>query len=693
MTHPRETPKQAAKRLAAGAIRDGFKPEALHAYTSTDGEPLYWRIRAKNPQTGEKWIRPMKVNGEGFTLGEPTFPDGKPLYRLPELTSRVSDMVVITEGEWCADALGKLGMLTTTSGAADSAVNTDWKPLAQRPVLIWPDHDDAGSRYAETVKEKLKGFGCAVNVIDVDKLDLPPKGDAVDWLAKHADAAPADVLALPCLSDSSWGTPIPLPEGLPPVAAFDYEMLPTVLCDFVHDIAERMQCPSDFPAVAAIICLASVVGRRVGIAPKRHDDWTVIPNLWGMVIGRPGLMKSPPLAEVMRPLQKLQAQSIENHNDEMIDHKAGLLIQGESEKVAKAAIAKALKASHTVKAREIAEGIAREEATEPHCRRYIVNDTTVEKLGELLNENPNGLLLFRDELTGFFRSLEKQGREADRAFYLECWNGDGSYTYDRIGRGTQHITGACLSILGSIQPGPLSDLVRGLRGSGDDGLLQRFQIAVWPDASREWVNVDRSPNRQSRDDIDRLVSKLDELNAERAGADSGSVPILRFDDEAQILFDTWREALEIRLRGDTEHAVIEAHLAKYRSLVPSLALIFHFAEGGDGAIQSLPLERSIAWAEYLESHARRIYAPAISPDLDAAKLLGKKIMAGAVTNPFALRDVYRANWSGLTTRNDVTAAVAVLEDHNWLRDITEPTTGRPRTLWTLNPHLPIKVDP
>jgi len=112
-------------------------------------------------------------------------------------------------------------------------------------------------------------------------------------------------------------------------------------------------------------------------------------------------------------------------------------------------------------------------------------------LGEILNENPHGILLFRDELNGFFRTLERQGHEADRAFYLECWNGDNSFTYDRIGRGTLHIAGACLSILGSIQPGPLADIVRGLRGIGDDGLLQRFQLAVWPDASPEWQNIDR----------------------------------------------------------------------------------------------------------------------------------------------------------------------------------------------------------
>jgi putative DNA primase/helicase len=95
-------------------------------------------------------------------------------------------------------------------------------------------------------------------------------------------------------------------------------------------------------------------------------------------------------------------------------------------------------------------------------RRYILNDSTVEKLGELLNQNPNGLLLFRDELIGWLRTLDREGHENDRAFYLEAWNGNGSYTYDRIGRGTLHIKAACVSILGGIQPGPLNNYLQSL---------------------------------------------------------------------------------------------------------------------------------------------------------------------------------------------------------------------------------------
>src|SRR5215469_13268351 len=49
----------------------------------------------------------------------------------------------------------------------------------------------------------------------------------------------------------------------------------------------------------------------------------------------------------------------------------------------------------------------------------------------ILNENPNGVLLFQDEIAGFLATMERDGHENDRAFYLEAWNGYSRYTYDR----------------------------------------------------------------------------------------------------------------------------------------------------------------------------------------------------------------------------------------------------------------------
>jgi Protein of unknown function (DUF3987) len=242
----------------------------------------------------------------------------------------------------------------------------------------------------------------------------------------------------------AWPDPRPLPTGLPPVQAFDYEFLPPVLRARVEDVAERMQCPPDYPAVALIVTMASMIGRRCGIAPKREDDWTVVPNLWGAIIGRLGVMKSPPLTEIMRPLQVLQAHAIEHFGRDQAEYQAGEMVAAEAECVAKDAIRRMLKDGNSGAAHALAQESLQRESDEPVCRRYIVNDATVEKLGEILNQNSNGVLLYRDELNGLFRTLERQRHEADRAFYLEAWNGDGSFTYDRIGRGTLHIEGCSL---------------------------------------------------------------------------------------------------------------------------------------------------------------------------------------------------------------------------------------------------------
>lgn len=105
------------------------------------------------------------------------------------------------------------------------------------------------------------------------------------------------------------------------MVAFDSALLPEVFKPWVMDIAERMQCPPDFPAVGAMIAAAGVIGRKIGIRPKKYDDWLVIPNLWSVLIGRPSMMKSPPLKEVMRPVKMLIKAADHDHDQAMKQHR------------------------------------------------------------------------------------------------------------------------------------------------------------------------------------------------------------------------------------------------------------------------------------------------------------------------------------------------------------------------------------
>src|SRR5229473_3325540 len=300
--------------------------------------------------------------------------------------------------------------------------------------------------------------------------------------------------AIPVREGSGWWrAPQPVPRGRPPVPPFLGALLPDALAPWVADVADRIQCPPDFVAVGVLVAAAAVIGRKVAMRPKRQDDWAVVPNLWGLAVGPPGVMKSPALAEALRPLHRLVTDAHAQYEEQRLAQHFHLAEQ---------------KARRHDLAQRLRVAVANEESTEDlrehfaavsrdtprAARRYLVNDTTVEKLGELLNHNPNGLLLFRDELSGFLHTMERPGRENDRAFYCEAWNGTGAYTYDRIGRGTLHIRAACLSVLGGIQPGPLERYLREVfAGRGDDGLIQRFQLAVWPAVGGQWRNVDRWP--------------------------------------------------------------------------------------------------------------------------------------------------------------------------------------------------------
>lgn len=485
--------------------------------------------------------------------------------------------------------------------------------------------------------------------------------------------------------------PQPLPETLPPVPALDSALLPESLRPWVCDIAERIQCPPDFPAVGALVSLAAVAGRQVGVRPRARDDWTVVPNLWGAIVGRPGLLKSPALTETMRPLQRLEAARREEYEHAIREHDADQAVGKANAKALEKRISEAVKKGDRDEAKRLAMEKVTDEAEAPRRQRYLTSDTTVEKLGELLSANPRGILVYRDELSGWLRDLDREGREGSRAFYLEAWNGTGRFTYDRIGRGTIDIEAATVSVLGSIQPGPLSGYLRDALngGAGDDGLLQRLQVVAWPDAPTAWRDVDRFPDTEARRRAWETFERLDTLEPADVGAElSGEgIPYLRLDPAAYELFSDWRQRLEIRLRDGTEHPAYEAALAKYRSLIPSIALLVHLADTAEGGPVSEPaMLAALAWGEYLEAHARRLYSPALDPALHAARELDRHLLAGDLPDEFRARDVYRKGWR-LLDRRGTDEALEYLADLDRVIPHERDTGGRPTITWQLHPGL------
>src|SRR5208282_1846400 len=223
-------------------------------------------------------------------------------------------------------------------------------------------------------------------------------------------------------ADGEWPEPKPIDVELPSVPPFDLRLLPEALRPWIADIAERSQCPPDFLAVGAIVVCASQIARHIAIRPKRHDDWTIVPNLWGGVIAPPGFLKSPALAETLKPLHRLALDAALRYKQELRDYQTECVVQKAKSDNIEQAIRGAVKQKRDAEIEKLRSDLAELVSQPPHEARTLVNDTTIEMLGTILNQNPGGVLIFRDELAGFLRSLERQGHEADRAFYCEAWN-------------------------------------------------------------------------------------------------------------------------------------------------------------------------------------------------------------------------------------------------------------------------------
>jgi putative DNA primase/helicase len=430
---------------------------------------------------------------------------------------------------------------------------------------------------------------------------------------------------------------LPVPTTLLPVLPFTLEMIPEPLQPWIKDIAHRRQCPLDFVAIPSLLMIASLIGARCSLKPNARDDWTVVPNLWGGTLGDPGTLKSPICSEVLFPFPHLESKAKDAYTECKAKYEAEKATFVEEKNALERQIKDAVEQNNEAHLKRLQENLAnliKKCPPEPALKRYKVSDTTLEKMHEILSHNPGGVLIYRDELMGFLESWEKKGHESDRSFYLEAWNGDKPYTIDRMGRGTVRAENICVSILGTTQPDKImAYLTKALTKLDNDGLLQRFQLLVYPD-KKPWRLVDERPNFFARDRVFHICNMINEMVFTEHGAKEPeslyegqrTIPYFRFSDEAQIFFHEWIKKLQEKLEGN-DHPIILQHLSKYRSLMPSLALIFHIIHLADGKkVCDVTLEstkQAAACCTYLESHARRIYGMVLDTTFEAFPKLSK----------------------------------------------------------------------
>jgi len=245
-------------------------------------------------------------------------------------------------------------------------------------------------------------------------------------------------------------TEIKQPKVSEDAIVFPTDIFPEEIQNYILECNRTLSTSIDYMSCSLLWMGSLMIGNTFCIEIKR--GWREIATIWLAVVGGAGIGKSPSISIMIRPLSKINAELIKRYQSEKKEY-------NEYKELSKAEKKKA----HEVK--------------EPKRSQFIVDDVTIEALINLHSQSPNGVGVFKDELAGWFKDMNKYKEGSDKEQWLSSWSGVG-ITVDRITRQSDYISRPLLPVIGGIQPGILSAFLTD--ENKDNGFLDRMLFS-YPD--------------------------------------------------------------------------------------------------------------------------------------------------------------------------------------------------------------------
>ena len=390
-------------------------------------------------------------------------------------------------------------------------------------------------------------------------------------------------------------------ERLKPVPAdpwepFPVEALPEPLRPLVVEAAGSLGCDGVFIALPLLAAAASAIGNTRRIQLK--SDWQEPPVLWCVIVGESGAKKSPALDVVKCPLQARQhraylqhVQDVEAYQADVLQHEVDLSLWKRNGGGGQPPIL----------------------APAPTMDRCWVDDTTTEALAVLLNQNPRGLLVARDELSGWLGGFDRyaKSRGGDVARWLEMY-GARPLIVDRKGASEPvYVHRAAVCVTGGIQP---QTLARALASNEffENGFAARLLLAYPPRHANCWTTARIGESVEAA--VSHLFDNLYGLES-ALSPDGDECPwAFRLTPEGQ---EAWREfydehaAEQVTLSGDAA-----ALWSKIEGVAARLALVFHCVRsafddstlGKHDLIDEKSIGAGVLLARWFAREAQRVYS-------------------------------------------------------------------------------------
>lgn len=513
----------------------------------------------------------------------------------------------------------------------------------------------------------------------VSNIILKLKGRESEVTANQEDEQPnkdVDKIRKNSIDDKNlnWGKVNQLISGKNKPLKFHDKLLPFNELNYVKQHSWTMnKANPDFLAISLIVAAASLIGGSAIITPKINDvSWRIKLTLWGMCIGNPSSFKTPLISLGLKPLLQAQKIVLDKYNEKNI-HKQNLNNELVEEKICslKEEAREAFRDGNEALGDKLTEEMSTLNKSFDAEREVICNDLTPEALLIKLQRNPLGILLVNDELSSLFSNMNKKGREQERSLLLEGFNASESkYVQERVGREKVVVPSVHINILGGIQPSMIATTLEERRGNTvNDGLMERFQLSVFPDSS-EPQYIDAIVDEISSITVNEIFLNLAKLGYQEP-------KIYRFTNSAQKIWNNWQEEFQADLKNYT--AEEQAIRIKYPALAAKLACVFHlmdvaidrnaFDDGDFNTEINFPyLDRALLWIDYLWSHAQKIYG-FNDIDLSTASLIQNLPKLGTT---FTKQQLNQKCWKNLTNSSDRDRALKNLEEHGYIKLVKNP---------------------
>jgi hypothetical protein len=343
---------------------------------------------------------------------------------------------------------------------------------------------------------------------------------------------------------------LPLPKEYETIIKrqqFPVNIFPESIQSFILQSAETLGLSVDYMGCAFLWCLSLSIGNTMIVEVK--PGWKEVATLWIALVGKAGIGKTPSLNQMIFPLRNL---NIKRQKEYQRDYAKWI----EYEKLDKE------------------QKKFSEEQIKPKSQQFIVGDITLEALVDLHESNPCALGVFKDELAGWFKDMNKYRAGSDLEFWLSSWNGQ-AISLNRKSSKSAFVDKPFIPVIGGIQPDIFERFATG--ENKENGFVDRMLIS-YPE-----LNVERYNNNVLNEDLISWYEAylMDFKNVMFKGFfntdERGEIipMVVTMSEECRAEWIRIHDKISDMQNSDDENEYMKSMLPKQKSYIPRFALLLN----------------------------------------------------------------------------------------------------------------------